>query len=96
MLYLLIIFEVILFLCFLQVDHLYLMLHVERVHDLGSLDHHDALSLFLAASPDVSELLFSLELKLSLFDKNLLDCLTIEMLSFFLFNLQSYILIIFF
>ena len=96
MLYLLIIFEVILFLCFLQVDHLYLMLHVERVHDLGSFDHNDALSLFLATSPDVRELLLSLELKLSLFDKNLLDCLTIEMLSLFLFNLQSYILIIFF
>ena len=82
--------------CFLQVDHLYLMLHVERVHDLGSFDHNDTLSLFLAASPDISELLFSLELKLSLFDKNLLDCLTIEVLGLFLFNLQSYILIIFF
>ena len=72
MLELLIVIKIILFLCFLQVDHLYLMLHVERVHDLGSFDHHDTLSLFLATSPDVSELLFRLKLKLSLLDEDLL------------------------
>ena len=54
------------------------MLHVERVHDLGSFDHHDALSLFLAASPYMSELLFSLELEPALFNEDLFDFLTIE------------------
>ena len=87
MLELFIIFEVILFLCSLQVDHLYFMLHIKRVHDLGSFNHHDALSLFLAASPYVSELLFSFELEPALFNEDLLDFLTVEELRVFLFHL---------
>jgi hypothetical protein len=53
------------------------------------------MSFFLATRSDVGELLFSFKLKLALFDEDLLDSFAVEELRFSLFDLDSYILIIF-